>query len=157
MHTRGHVGQQRGLHGITLCFVQRTDGGHMLRQKAVLDDLKHHALVEAGGVQVGRLFGLQELGVKVSRRYDITQPQTRRQHLGKRTEVDGHLARRSRQGWRGWRVKPQVAIGVVFNDGQTQLCRFGDQGQAPRCAQAAAAGVLKVGQQVDKTRVAGHV
>ena len=126
----------------------------MLFQETILDDLVHHALVEARRVQIGRLFGLQQLRVQRFRRDRVAQPQARRQHFGERAEVDRAVARRCRQ--RRWRrfVEPQIAIRVVFDDRQAELQRFIDECRAARRRQTTPARVLVVRQQVDETRVA---
>ena len=88
----------------------------MAVQKAALHHLRNHALVETGAVQVGCLFGLQELGHKCGRRHHEAKTQTGCQHFGERAEVNAavRVARGERQ--RRWCVKPQIAIRVVFNN-----------------------------------------
>ena len=54
---------ERGQHGVALALVERADGRHVAIEEAVFHHLGHHALVEAGAVQVGRLLGLQQLRV----------------------------------------------------------------------------------------------
>ena len=100
---------------------------------AVLDHLVDDPLVEARGVQVGRLLGLQQLGHDGLGGHHIAQAQARGQHLGKGPQVDAALgvACRQRPGRR--LVEPQVAVGVVLDDGQAQGLRPLDQGLAP-CA-----------------------
>ena len=124
----------------------------MALKKAVLHGFDHHALVETGGVQVCGLLGLQQLGVQRLGRDQKAQPQAGREGLGERPHVDAAagVARGQRQGRR--RIKPQVAVGVVFHDGQTQTCGGGAQCHATRLAHAAAGRVLEVGQYIQKAR-----
>ena len=108
----------------------------------------HHPLVDAGRVQVGRLLGLQQLGVQHGRRHQVAQAEARRQHLAEAAEVQHALGpvRCQRRGRRG--VEPQVAIRVVFDQRHAHGLGGRQQGQAPRGRQHPAGGVLEVGQQV---------
>ena len=126
----------------------------MLAQEAVLDDLVHHALVEARRVQVGSLFGLQQLGIQKPGRHQVAHPQARRQHLGERSQVDRRITGPRGQGRRRRLIEPQVTVGVVFDDGQAECRRFIHQFETPRRTQATAAGVLEVRQQIDEARTA---
>ena len=123
----------------------------MARQKAVLHHLGHHALVKARAVQVGRLLGLQQLGVERLGRHQKTEPQPGRQHLGERAQVDAALGVARSQRQRRWRVKPQVAIGVVFNNRQAQARGLVAERGAARLAHGAAGRVLEIGQHVKKS------
>ena len=135
----------------------------MAVQKTALHDLGNHALVEAGAVQVGRLFGLQQLGHQRGRGHHKTQTQTRGQHLGERAQVNasGRVACGERQGRR--LVEPQVAIGVVFYQRQAKFCSCFGQRSTACLGHGAPGGVLKVGQHVKETstfgfeRQVGHI
>ena len=59
----------------------------MALDEAVFEHFGHYTLVEAGRVQVGGLFGLQQLGVERRGRDQVTQTQAGGQNFGKRAEV----------------------------------------------------------------------
>ena len=77
--------------------------------------------LKLGAVQVGCLLGLQQLGVERLGGHQESQPQAGRQHLGERAQVDAALGVARGQGQRRRRVEPQVAVGVVLDDGQAQF------------------------------------
>ena len=124
----------------------------MLVEKAVLDHLGHHALVEAGRVQIGRLLGLQQLGIQRGRRDEVAQAQAGRQDFAERAQIHHALGPARQQGRRRRLLEPQLAIGVVLDDGQAELAADGDHLLAARFVHGAAGGVLEVGQQVDEAR-----
>jgi hypothetical protein len=127
----------------------------MALQEAALEHLSHHALVEAGGVQVGRLLGLQQFGEHRLGRDHIAQAQARCQHLGERAQVDAALGVARRQRARRRVVEPQVAVGVVLDQRQVQCGGLLHQRGAARFAHGAACGVLEVGQHVQEARLVG--
>ncbi len=127
----------------------------MALDEAVFEHFGHHALVEAGRVQVGRLFGLQELGVKRRGCDQITQTQAGGQDFGKRAQIHAAFRMARAERGRGRRVKPQVAVGVVFDDRQARLDSHLGHGGAALFGHGAARGVLEVGQQIDKAGFVG--
>jgi hypothetical protein len=126
----GQMQLQGVAHGVALGLVARPDARHMLLQEAVLDDLVRQALIEDGRVQVSGLFGLQQLGEQRRWRHHITQPQTGRQDLGEGPQVNRPIAHARGHGRRWRSVKPEVAVRVVFDDGQAQRERPFGQGGA---------------------------
>ena len=120
----------------------------MAVDEAVFQHLGHDALVEAGGVQVGGLLGLQQLGVQRLGGHQVAQAQAGGQDFAERAEVERALGvARGQRGGRGC-VKPQVAVGVVFDDGQARVGGGLGHGGAAGFGHGAARGVLEVGQQV---------
>ena len=122
-------------------------------QEAALHHFGDEALVEARGVQVGGLLGLQQLGVDVLGRNDETEAQARCQHLGERTHVDAAFGIAGGELLGRLDVEPQIAVGVVFHQRNAQFLRLGDQCRAARFGHRAAGGVLEVGQQVHEARL----
>ena len=59
----------------------------MFLQEAVFHDFSHQTLIEAGAVQVCRLFGLHQLGIHRFRGHHKAQAQPRRQYLGERAHI----------------------------------------------------------------------
>ena len=127
----------------------------MAVQEAALHHLGHQALVEAGGVQVGGLLGLQQLGEHGLGRHDVTQAQARCQHLGEAPHVDAALGVARGQGCGRRVVEPQVTVGVVLDQRQAQLRGLFYQGGAARFAHGAARGILEVGQHVQEAGLVG--
>ncbi len=105
-----------------------------------------------GGVQVGRLLGLQQLGVEGARGHQEAQAQAGGQHLGERAQVDAAFRVAGGERQRRGLVEPEVAVGVVLHQRQAQLGGFGRQRCAARLGHRAARGVLEVGQQIHEAR-----
>ena len=135
-------------HGIALRFVECPNGRYMAVQKPVFENLINNALVKTGRVQISRLLGLQQLGVKRWGRDQKPEAQAGRQCLAETAHVNAAVRVARRQGGRRRRVKPQVTVGVVFNHGQADAGRFGAEQRAPGFAHQLARGVLKIRQHV---------
>ena len=103
-------------------------------------------------MQIGRLFGLQQFGVERRGRHQVAQAQAGRQNFRKRAQVDTAFGVARRQRRRGRLVKPQVAVGVVFEQWQAGVLRDLDHLGAAGFGHAAPGRVLEVGQQVGKAR-----
>ena len=137
---------------MALSLVTRTDRRHVVAQEAVPDDRVNDALAEARRVQIGGLLGLQQLGVDRSRGGDVAEAQPRCEDLRERTEVDRARTPARRQRSRRRAFKPEVAVGVVFD--QRQAAGFGGERQVDPTllADATSARVLKVRHHIEKTR-----
>jgi c-type cytochrome biogenesis protein CcmF len=149
---RRHVAAQRGLHRIALRAIAHANRRHVLVEEPVAHDFVHHALVEARRVQVRCLLGLQQLGHQLHRRHDVAEAKARRQHFGKRAEVDAALGPPRGHRGRRRRVEPQVAVGVVFDQRHSGGARRVHQRLTPCMRDHAAGGVLKIRQQVGEAR-----
>ena len=103
-------------------------------------------------MQIGRLLGLQQAGVERGRGDDVAHAQAGRQDFGERAQINHALGPARQQGRGRGLVKPQLAIRVVFDDGQARVAAHGNHGLAARFVHGAAGGVLEVGQQVHGAR-----
>ncbi len=127
----------------------------MALDEAVFQYFGHHPLVEAGRVQVGSLFGLQQFGVKRFGGNQVTQAQTWRQNFRKRAQINAAVRVARAQRWRRRGVKPQVTIRVVFDDRQAGISGHFGHGCTSLFGHGAARGILEVGQQVNKAGFVG--
>ena len=127
----------------------------MALQEAVLDDFGHHALVEAGGVQVGSLLGLGQLAVHGPGCDDEADAQAGSQHLGERAHVDHALGVACSQGQGRLLLVPEVAVGIVLDQGDVPFPGHLHEGLTAGIAHGAAGGILEVGQHIGQTRLVG--
>jgi hypothetical protein len=120
-------------------------------RKPSLHHLHHHALVEAGRVQVGRLLGLQQLGIHGFGRHHESPAAGRAPAPWKMSP--GRCSRRGcarSMAAAGAIAKPQVAIGVVFDDRQASSLRALDSAARRASVMVRPVGFWKLGSTYRK-------